>query len=57
MHYTVWQWLLFFYIYCFFGWCFESTFVSVRKRRLVNRGFLHSPLLPYTASAPLSCFL
>ena len=46
MHYTVWQWLLFFYIYCFFGWCFESTFVSVRKRRFVNRGFLHSPLLP-----------
>ena len=46
MHYTLQQWLLFFYIYCFIGWCFESTYVSIRKRRFVNRGFLHSPLLP-----------
>lgn len=40
------QWLLVFYIYCFSGWCFESTVVSVQQRRFVNRGFLRGPMLP-----------
>lgn len=44
--YTWYQWLAFFYIYCFFGWIFESVYVSVRSRRFVNRGFLRLPLLP-----------
>lgn len=46
MEYTIVQWFLFFYIYCFFGWCFESTYVSIRKRHLVNRGFMRGPYLP-----------
>ncbi len=50
MHYTFQQWLMFFYVYCFIGWCFESTYVSILKRRFVNRGFLHSPLLPIYGS-------
>lgn len=44
--YTWYQWILFFFIYCFFGWIFESTYVSLKKRRLVNRGFLRLPMLP-----------
>lgn len=44
--YNVLQWLLIFYAYCFMGWCFESTVVSVQQRRPVNRGFLHGPMLP-----------
>lgn len=44
--YTIIQWLFFFYFYCFFGWCFESTFVSIRKKKLVNRGFMRGPFLP-----------
>ena len=44
--YNVPQWLLIFYAYCFLGWCFESTVVSVQQKRLVNRGFLHGPMLP-----------
>lgn len=40
------QWLLVFYIYCFLGWCFESTVVSVQQRHFVNRGFLRGPMLP-----------
>lgn len=40
------QWVLFFVFYCFCGWVWESGYVSVRKRRWVNRGFLHGPLLP-----------
>lgn len=45
-HYTWYQWLSFFYIYCFAGWIFESTYVSIREKRPVNRGFLRLPLLP-----------
>lgn len=45
-HYTWYQWLSFFYIYCFAGWIFESAYVSIRQKRLVNRGFLRLPLLP-----------
>ena len=37
--YTTDQWLLFFFIYCFFGWIFESTYVSLCKHGFVNRGF------------------
>jgi uncharacterized membrane protein len=44
--YTWYQWILFFYIYCFLGWVFESAYVSLRKRHFVNRGFLQLPLLP-----------
>jgi uncharacterized membrane protein len=44
--YTWYQWLLFFYIYCFFGWIFESVYVSFNERRFVNRGFLRLPMIP-----------
>lgn len=37
--YTWYQWLAFFYVYCFLGWIFESTYVSLKQKRLVNRGF------------------
>ena len=44
--YTLGQWLLFFYLYCFLGWVWESCYVSLKQRRWVNRGFLRGPLLP-----------
>lgn len=44
--YALYHWLTFFYIYCFFGWIFESAYVSLRERRFVNRGFLRMPMLP-----------
>ena len=44
--YSWYQWLTFFFIYCFFGWIFESTYVSLKKRQFVNRVFLRLPLLP-----------
>lgn len=44
--YSFLQWLLIFYIYCFLGWCFESTVVSIQQRHAVNRGFLRGPMLP-----------
>ena len=36
--YTLQQWILYFYVYCFLGWIFESCYVSFRKKEWVNRG-------------------
>ena len=44
--YHLTQWVLFFFIYSFIGWVWECCFVSVRKRRRVNRGFMYGPMLP-----------
>ena len=54
MHiYTTGQWLLLFFFYCFCGWVWESCYVSLCKRRWVNRGFLHGPLLPIYGSGAI----
>lgn len=52
-HYTIIQWLFFFYFYCFFGWVFESTFVSIKSRHFVNRGFMRGPFLPIYGSGAI----
>ncbi len=52
-HYTIIQWLFFFYFYCFFGWCFESAYVSLKKRCFVNRGFMRGPFLPLYGSGAI----
>ena len=51
--YSVIQWLFFFYFYCFFGWVFESTFVSLKSRKFVNRGFMRGPFLPIYGSGAI----
>ena len=54
MHaYYLTQWILFFFIYSFIGWVWESCYVSVRKHQWVNRGFLHGPMLPIYGSGAL----
>ncbi|MDD3659856.1 MAG: hypothetical protein PHT89_03950 [Lachnospiraceae bacterium] len=50
LSYSILQWLMFFYFYSFFGWCFESAYVSLRKKRFVNRGFIRGPFLPLYGS-------
>lgn len=52
-HYTIIQWLFFFYFYSFFGWCFESTYVSLKSRKLTNRGFMRGPFLPLYGSGAI----
>ena len=52
--YSVPQWVLFFLIYCFAGWCIESAFVSWRQRRFVNRGFLNGPVIPIYGSGAIA---
>ena len=29
--YTIYEWLLFFYVYSFLGWIFESAYVSFKE--------------------------
>ena len=55
--YTTIHWLFFFYFYCFFGWCFESTYVSLKNRRWVNRGFMRGPFLPLYGSGAIMMLL
>ena len=51
--YTIVQWVFFFYFYCFFGWCFESAYVSLKCKKLVNRGFMRGPFLPLYGSGAI----
>lgn len=51
--YTWYQWLMFFFIYCFIGWIIESTYVSFKSRHFINRGFLRIPLLPLYGSGAI----
>lgn len=44
--YRIVEWVLFFYIYCVFGWIFESTYVSLKSKKFVNRGFMKGPMIP-----------
>lgn len=61
--YTVTQWILFFFWYCFLGWIWECFFVSVKgawsrkEWKFVNRGFLHGPLIPIYGFAAVSILL
>lgn len=44
--YTPVQLLFFFYFYCFCGWIIECTYVSVRTKKVTNRGFMTGPFIP-----------
>ena len=56
-HYVAVQWLFFFYFYCLFGWVFESAYVSVKKKRFVNRGFMRGPFLPLYGTGAIMMLL
>lgn len=53
IQYKAFQWLFFFYLYCFFGWCFESAYVSLKSGKPVNRGFMRGPFLPLYGSGAI----
>lgn len=58
MPYSLIQWIAFFFIYGFLGWCYESAYVSIKHKRWVNRGFVRGPLLPlYGSGAILLLFV
>lgn len=51
--YAWYHWITFFYLYCFLGWVFESTYVSLKEHHFVNRGFLRLPMLPLYGSGAI----
>ncbi|MBQ9990155.1 MAG: hypothetical protein IJP31_04330 [Lachnospiraceae bacterium] len=53
LNYTWIQWLFFFFFYCFFGWCFESSYVSLKEGHPINRGFMRGPFLPLYGTGAL----
>lgn len=53
-NYNIAHWCVFFAIYCFFGWCWECIYVSIRTKKLTNRGFLTGPFLPIYGCGALS---
>lgn len=53
INYEVWQWLLFFYIYCFLGWVWETIYVSSKSGKFENRGFMNGPFLPIYGSGAI----
>lgn len=55
--YELTKWVSFFYLYSFIGWVWECCYVSARKRKWVNRGFLNGPLLPIYGFGAVSILL
>ncbi|MEG1862124.1 MAG: putative ABC transporter permease [Oscillospiraceae bacterium] len=46
MTYSLYDYLFFFAIYSFLGWCCEVCFCSIDTGKFVNRGFLNGPVCP-----------
>lgn len=46
MGYALYEYLAFFVIYSFLGWCVEVVSQAFKERSFINRGFLHGPVCP-----------
>lgn len=46
-----------FYLYSFLGWLWESCYVSVKQRKVVNRGFVNGPLCTIYGVGAVSVYL
>lgn len=46
-----------FFVYSFLGWLWETAYVSVRKRKFVNRGFINGPLCTIYGMGAVSIYL
>ena len=46
-----------FFIYSFLGWVWESVYVSVKKRKLVNRGFINGPFCTIYGAGAVTIYL
>lgn len=56
--YQLKQWVFLFFIYCFFGWIWESGYKSIKHKKFINSGFLNGPWIPiYGFGAIIVLFL
>lgn len=46
-----------FYIYSFFGWLWETCYVSLKEKRYVNRGFVSGPVCTIYGCGALAVYL
>ena len=46
-----------FFIYSFLGWVWESAYVSIKEKRLVNRGFVTGPLCTIYGCGAVAVYL
>ena len=46
MELTILEYFILFMMYSFFGWCMETTLVSIQNKKFANRGFLIGPYCP-----------
>jgi uncharacterized membrane protein len=51
------SWLVYFYFYCVCGWIFESSYVSIKNKKWMNRGFMKGPWLPLYGSGAVSILI
>lgn len=49
--------LIMFMLYGIIGWCWETPYVSICQKKLINRGFLHGPFIPIYGCASLTIML
>ena len=52
--YSILNW---FFIYSFLGWLWESAYVSVKEKRLVNRGFVTGPVCTIYGCGAVAVYL
>ena len=43
---AIYDYFIYFYLYSFVGWFFESCYCSLRPKKWINRGFLRGPFCP-----------
>ncbi len=51
------EYILYFFFYSAFGWTLEVGYCYIKKKRFINRGFLHGPLCPIYGVGALSMLL
>ncbi len=54
---VVLQWFLWFIVYSFMGWAYESAICSIEQKKFINRGFLKGPFCPVYGFGALACIL
>lgn len=42
----MYEMIFLFMVYSIIGWCWETSFVSISQKKLINRGFLYGPYIP-----------
>ena len=45
-NFSLYNLLLYFFIYAFLGWCLEVIYATIKTKNFINRGFLNGPVCP-----------